>query len=145
MASWLIYTIISIIVILVLIVIFYKMRHAKTGVWVRNAGGGYVNGLTPEESVAYCKSNNAKLSTLSDLNILNDGVFNYCQTSWYLKPDGSYGNMWLSNGINPNDCGPKGVNVYPDSHILTLNNKLGTFCTGVIPTTPEVGASKLFK
>jgi hypothetical protein len=103
------------------------------GLWVRNPGAGYINGLDYSDSATYCAGNNATLATVDQLTTAGTLGFNYCTAGWLANQNAGY---TVTNASAA--CGNQGFNQWPGSDPTA---KLATYCYGPIPTTSEVGSS----
>ncbi len=105
------------------------------GVWLRNPGGGYVDGLSYADSAAYCASKGGRLATRGEIDRAG-AAMNFCAAGWFQGPDQG----WYSDGTDIAGCGGPGWHTLTDA---PRDKKLGTFCYGQIPADPAVVASAI--
>jgi hypothetical protein len=103
-----------------------------TGLWVRNPGAAYVNGLDYADSQTYCTNSGGTLAQLPQLMDAYTEGFQYCSNGWFAGPASGY----VMQSQQPG-CGNQGFNPGPSD----VTTPLATYCYGPIPTTSEVGAS----
>ncbi|XWV26618.1 neurocan core protein [Tupanvirus soda lake] len=105
----------------------------KVGLWARDPGSGYANGMSYADSMKYCVENNGILATKNQLLTANQKGFEYCAAGWLAGQDAGY----VMSNSQPG-CGIIGFNQWPPND---PNAKLSTYCYGVIPSTNDVGKS----
>ncbi|XWV25357.1 putative neurocan core protein [Tupanvirus deep ocean] len=103
------------------------------GLWARDPGSGYANGLSYADSLKYCTENNGILATKNQLLTANQKGFEYCAAGWLAGQDAGY----VMASSQPG-CGVIGFNQWIASD---PNSKLSTYCYGIIPSQNDVGKS----
>ena len=119
-----------------------NINAGKTGVWYRNPGSlnsnRYTNGYDLGQSIKYCYENKADMAGFDLVKAAASKGMKYCAPGWHRK-DNDYDASMFGNGLP--GCSTTGERMGYD---INANAKIGTYCFGIIPTTPEVVVSMTF-
>lgn len=104
----------------------------QTGVWLKNPGTNYANGMNFTDAQTFCKNAGSVLATKDQLNLASTkGQFEYCACGWLDGQAAGYVMQTTKQG-----CGTAGFNTCPTDP----TSKYGAYCYGLIPTSSDIVA-----